>query len=128
MRLERADLIAFVATTDAGRAKTFYQHVLGLRLVSDEAFALVFDANGTMLRVQKVSQLQPQPFTVVGWAVDDIEAVIRSLIAHGVAMLRIDGLPQDDLGVWEADKNTQVAWFRDPDGNLLSLTRFIPEP
>ncbi len=120
--LGSSKLTAFVATTDAGRAREFYDGVLGLRLVSDDEFAMVFDANGTPLRVVKVQQVTPAPYTVIGWRVADIGAMVRGLGAKGVAFERFDGMGQDELGVWSAPGGGKVAWFRDPDGNLLSVT------
>jgi catechol 2,3-dioxygenase-like lactoylglutathione lyase family enzyme len=119
-----ASLIGFVATTDAGRARAFYESVLGLRLVVDEEFALVFDANGTMLRIQKVEALTPHPFTSLGWQVDDIAEAVRALAAKGVAFERYGFMQQDELGIWSSDGRTKVAWFKDPDSNILSLTEF----
>jgi catechol 2,3-dioxygenase-like lactoylglutathione lyase family enzyme len=116
-------LIAFVATTQPELAKTFYRDILGLRLVSDEEFALVFDAYGTMLRIAKVDELHPESRTVIGWQVDDIEATIRTLVSRGVRFERYEGLEQDDLGIWSTEGG-KIAWFKDPDGNVLSLTRF----
>jgi catechol 2,3-dioxygenase-like lactoylglutathione lyase family enzyme len=116
-------LIAFVATTQPELAKTFYRDVLGLRLVSDEEFALVFDANGTMLRIAKVDELRPQSHTVIGWRVDDIASTIRALVSRGVRFERYEGLEQDDLAIWSSG-GEKIAWFKDPDGNVLSLTRF----
>ncbi|MCC7208599.1 MAG: VOC family protein [Anaerolineae bacterium] len=124
MSLARAAMMAFVATTDPERAQAFYRDSLGLQLLSDEPFALVFEANGVMLRIQKVERFQPQPFTVLGWQVRDIRATISALAAKGITMRRIEGIPQDELGVWRAGDDTLVAWFNDPDGNLLSLTQF----
>ena len=121
--LGASQVMAFVATTDAARARTFYGDVLGLRLVSDEAFALVFDSGGTTLRVQKVASVTPPPYTVLGWSVPDIDATMERLRAGG-ARFESFGLPgQDKAGVWTADDGTRVAWFRDPSGNLLSLTQ-----
>jgi len=116
-----ARLTAFVATTDSAQAKTFYQGTLGLRLLNDDQFALVFDSNGTQLRIQKVDKLQPHPFTVLGWEVSDIRRAISALGKAGVVFERYDFLQQDDLGVWKAPGGTKVAWFKDPDANLLSL-------
>jgi catechol 2,3-dioxygenase-like lactoylglutathione lyase family enzyme len=116
-------LIAFVAAAQPELAKTFYRDILGLRLVSDEEFALVFDANGTMLRIAKVDELRPQSRTAIGWQVDDIESTIRTLVSRGVRFERYEGLKQDDLGIWSTGGG-QIAWFKDPDGNVLSLTRF----
>lgn len=117
-------VIAFAATTDPQQSKQFYQAVLGLRHIADEEFAIVFDAGGTMLRIQKTQAHTPPPFTVLGWRVDDIHTVIDRLAAVGVEMTRYPGFGQDDAGVWTAPGGAQIAWFRDPDGNVLSLTAF----
>ena len=122
--LRSRQIIAFVATTAPARAKSFYAETLGLRLVSEDTFALVFDAGGTMLRVAIVQELHPAPYTVLGWIVPDVSHTIRDLERQGVAFQRYDGLQQDDHGVWVAPGGARVAWFKDPDGNTLSLTEF----
>jgi len=122
--LGKHTLVAFVATTDAARSRAFYEDTLALRLVSDEPHALVFDAHGTMLRVQKVAGFEPHPFTALGWDVDDIDAVVVALARKDVVCERFPGMVQDELGVWAAPSGARVAWFKDPDGNLLSLTEF----
>ena len=94
---------------------------LGLELMSEDGFALQFNANGTFLRVTTVQSLMPQQFTVLGWQVDDIYAEIEALKAKGV-VFEMYGFPgQDENGVWTAPGGTKVAWFKDPDGNVLSL-------
>jgi catechol 2,3-dioxygenase-like lactoylglutathione lyase family enzyme len=118
------DLIAFVPTTDAARAKAFYADTLGLELQSENEFALVFRVNGTMLRVTLVDEFTPQPFTVLGWDVPDIAAAMRELGERGVAFERFDGMDQDAQGVWRAPGGAYVAWFKDPDGNTLSVAQF----
>ena len=120
--LDTAALTAFVATTDARRAMAFYRDTLGLRLVSDEPVALVFDANGTRVRVQKIQTLTPQPFTILGWWVSNIRETVSKLAARGVAFERYPWAQQDSLGIWLAPSGASVAWFKDPDGNILSLT------
>jgi catechol 2,3-dioxygenase-like lactoylglutathione lyase family enzyme len=117
-------VIAFVATKSPDRAREFYENVLGLKLVADEQWAIVFDAKGTMLRIQKVQDLRPQPFTALGFRVPDIASAVRELAGKGVEFVRYEFLPQDALGIWDAPGGGRVAWFRDPDGNLLSLTQF----
>jgi catechol 2,3-dioxygenase-like lactoylglutathione lyase family enzyme len=117
-------LMAFIATADAARAKTFYVEVLGLRLVSDEEWAVVFDAHGTMLRMQKAPAVKPLPYTALGWQVPDIALAVATLRDRGVSFERYDHLPQDASGVWTTRDGSKVAWFKDPDGNLLSLTQF----
>ncbi len=116
-------LIAFVATRDAARARAFYEGKLGLRFVADEPFALVFEGHGTMIRVQKVKELAPVQHTVLGWRVPDIAMAARTLAAQGIAFERYEFLEQDKDGVWTAPGGSKVAWFRDPDGNVLSLTQ-----
>ena len=120
--LAGATPVAFVSTADPERARTFYRDILGLPLLSEDGFALVFDLGATTLRVTVVESLRPQPFTVLGWHVDDAGAAVRALTATGVAFERYDGMGQDGLGVWTAPSGTRVAWFRDPDGNLLSVS------
>jgi catechol 2,3-dioxygenase-like lactoylglutathione lyase family enzyme len=122
--LRDTTVMAFVATADPDRAMVFYRDVLGLRLVADERYALVFAAGGSMLRIQKVRDLKPQPFTALGWEVDDIAGAVDELAGRGATMLRVDGIPQDTRGIWDTGEGAKVCWFRDPDGNTLSLTEF----
>jgi catechol 2,3-dioxygenase-like lactoylglutathione lyase family enzyme len=125
MPLTTTTPIAFIPTTDAAAARTFYEQTLGLTFVSDDNFALVFRVGPaqTMLRVVCAPQpFTPNPFTIFGWEVDDIHATIADLKTHGVEFLRIGYFEQDPDGVWTAPNGTQVAWFKDPDGNTLSLS------
>jgi catechol 2,3-dioxygenase-like lactoylglutathione lyase family enzyme len=124
--LGRSKLVAFVATTDYAKARAFYEVVLGLRLIEDETpFALVFDANGTMVRVTNVGKHTPAPFTVLGWDVESIEATVDRLVTAGVSFLRFPGMNDKDVrGIWNAPSGARVAWFNDPDGNVLSVTEF----
>ena len=116
-------LKAFVPTTKPGAAKSFYKDVLGLKLLSQDNYALEFEVNGILLRVITVPELKPQAFTVLGWNVADIASTIKSLNDKNVFCEKYDFLEQDDLGIWNAPGGAMVAWFRDPDGNLLSLTQ-----
>lgn len=118
------DIIAFVHTCNRERAKTFYRDTLGLTLLSEDPFALAFDAHGIMLRVTSVKALTAAPYTVLGWKVSDIAAAAKELQAAGVKLERYEGFGQDELGIWTAPGGTKVAWFKDPDGNTLSLTEF----
>ena len=117
-----ARIVAFVGTLNPARAKQFYQGTLGLNLVAEDNFALTFDVQGTMLRVTTVPKLTPAGFTVLGWAVKDIAAAVRELQQAGVKFERYD-FPQDELGIWSAPGGAKVAWFKDPDGNTLSLSQ-----
>ena len=117
-------VIGFVPITDAARAKSFYGEKLGLKFVSEDSFAIVFDANGTMLRLTRVKDFKPQAFTILGWQVTDIVATAKQLQAAGVTFERYGGfMQQDELGIWNAPGGTRVAWFKDPDGNLLSVSQ-----
>lgn len=119
--LSDADLVAFVPTLDLAVAREFYEKVLGLRVVEESVFAVVYDAAGTQLRVTRVERLETAPYTVLGWRVENISERLAALRVAGVPAKRYDGLQQDEDGVWIAPGGTQVAWFNDPDGNTLSL-------
>jgi catechol 2,3-dioxygenase-like lactoylglutathione lyase family enzyme len=121
MTLEAAQLVAFAGTTDLDRARDFYQGVLGLPLVSQDGFACVFKTGDTQLRVTKVAAVAPAPYTVLGWSVPDVEAAIRDLSGRGIEFRRYDGMNQDALGIWSSPSGARVAWFKDPDGNTLSV-------
>jgi len=122
--LAREKLMAFGATRDGARARGFYEQTLGLSLISEDNFAVVLDANGTMLRLQKVETFTPSPFTALGWEVSNIRAVVSELVSRGVTFQKYPWMEQDELGIWNAPSGARVAWFRDPDGNTLSLTEF----
>jgi catechol 2,3-dioxygenase-like lactoylglutathione lyase family enzyme len=121
--LNAAKLVGFVATTQPEQARQFYQHRLGLELLEDSPFALVFAAGSNTVRVQKVESSAPPPYTSLGWEVGDIEAAVQQLAANGVEFQRYAGLPQNAAGIWRTPDGSQLAWFRDPDGNTLSLTQ-----
>jgi catechol 2,3-dioxygenase-like lactoylglutathione lyase family enzyme len=114
-------LKAFIPTVHPEKAKVFYRDILGLTLISEDQYALEFDANGTPFRIITVPELKPQPFTVLGWNVADVSTALNSLNKNGISGERYPFLEQDDQGIWTAPGGTKVAWFRDPDGNLLSL-------
>ncbi len=123
--LSRASLIAFIPVSDLATARDFYIAKLGFAVTDQSPFALVVDANGTMLRLTPVGELRTQPFTIVGWAVDDIVSTVDNLVSLGVQFNRYDGMAQDARGIWTSPNGDLVAWFTDPDGNTLSLTRFM---
>jgi catechol 2,3-dioxygenase-like lactoylglutathione lyase family enzyme len=116
------ELKAFIPTIKPVEAKSFYKDVLGLKLISEDKYALEFDANGTRLRVNTVREFKPHTFTVLGWDVDNIVSTIKSLNKKKVFCEKYDFLEQDELGIWTAPGGTKVAWFKDPDGNILSLS------
>jgi catechol 2,3-dioxygenase-like lactoylglutathione lyase family enzyme len=120
--LNSAKLVAFAPTTDFDKARSFYEGVLGLKFVALDGFALVMDANGTRIRIAKVGKFTPAQFTILGWDVQRIDDVVSDLEKKGVKFERFPGLEQDKLGVWTAPGGARVAWFKDPDGNILSIS------
>lgn len=123
-RLSDQSMIGFVATSDPDGAKKFYRDTLGLPLVSEEMpFALVFDAHGTMLRVTIVEKVVSAGYTVLGWQVPNIVAAAKALSHAGVRFERYSGMQQDELGIWSSPGGASVAWFKDPDGNTLSISQ-----
>ena len=122
--LGKEKLVAFVATEQPKRAKRFYSDTLGLRLVGESPFALEYNANGIMLRVAIVQEAVIAPYTVLGWDVPDIKKAVKALKKKRVAFQRYPGMGQDELGIWASPSGSKVAWFKDPDGNTLSLTEF----
>ncbi len=125
--LQSASILAFSATANADRAREFYRDRLGLKLVEDNPFALVFDAGGTMLRVQMVKEVREAQYTTLGWQVPDIAATVEELEKAGVKFERYNFPGVDEKGIWTPPgSDTKIAWFKDPDGNILSLTQFWP--
>ena len=117
-------VITFIQTRDRPMAVAFYRDKLGLTFVVDDPFGSVFDQNGTGLRITQIEGFTPSPHPALGWQVSDIQDCIRTLTARGVSMKIYEGFGQDELGIWHAPGGTaQIAWFEDPDGNLLSLTQ-----
>ncbi len=124
--LAEAPFIGFIPVRDTAEARNFYEGTLGLHVVQDTPYALVIDANGTMLRLTAVPELTAQAFSIAGWQVPDITAAVRQLAESGVRVSRYDSMEQDELGIWTTPGGDRVAWFKDPDGNILSLTAFAP--
>ena len=115
-------LVAFLATTDTTRARAFYEGVLGLRFISDDPFAVVYSVQGIELRLQKVPQLNPQPHTALGWSVTGIDKMVAGIAARGGKFERFPPMQQDAAGIWQSPLGARIAWLKDPDGNLLSLS------
>ena len=122
--LANCQIAAFVATANPDKARDFYEKTLGLKLVADEEYAIVFDANGTTLRIQKVHEVAPIPYTALGWHVPDIEKMVAELSDRGVKFEIYEGIGQDERGIATFPNGATVAWFKDPDGNLLSLDQY----
>jgi catechol 2,3-dioxygenase-like lactoylglutathione lyase family enzyme len=123
--LGSAAVIAFIPSRSPKKARSFYEHTLGLGFISEDQFAHVFESNGVMVRVVDISSVDgfaPAPFTILGWMADDIAKTVKGLQKKGVKFERLPGMDQDPLGVWSSPSGAKVAWFKDPDGNVLSLT------
>ncbi|HZW79832.1 MAG TPA: VOC family protein [Candidatus Deferrimicrobiaceae bacterium] len=122
--LGSTNIVAFVPTKDPGKARAFYEGVLGLCFVKDDGFALVMSANGIMVRVSQ-AEFTPAQFTILGWQVTNIEKMAAELQAKGVRFERFSFFEQDQLGIWTAPTGDKVAWFKDPDGNILSVSQHV---
>ena len=122
--LNASQSINFVATSNPKEAREFYEKTLGLRFVSGDQFALVFDINGVMLRIQIVDKVNPHEYTSLGWKVTDIKKEVTELAKRGVKFEHFEGMNQDQDGVWTSPSGGKIAWLKDPDKNILSLTQF----
>jgi catechol 2,3-dioxygenase-like lactoylglutathione lyase family enzyme len=120
-------MIGFLNCTDPEKTKAFYADLLGFPFVTDDGFALVFDANGTMLRINKAREFAAAQGTVLGWEVADVHAAVAELSGRGVLFeqFNLPFMKQDAAGVWLAPGGDQVAWFKDPDGNVLSVSQHV---
>jgi catechol 2,3-dioxygenase-like lactoylglutathione lyase family enzyme len=126
--LGSAEVVTFIPTLDFTKSRPFYEEVLGLRFVNDDGFALVFamgepEGPGVMLRLVKVGTLLPHPFTVLGWNVSDINIAVTRLAERSITFEIYPWMNQNGMGVWTAPDGARVAWFKDPDGNLLSVSQ-----
>jgi catechol 2,3-dioxygenase-like lactoylglutathione lyase family enzyme len=121
--LKTAQVILFLAITDADRSRSFYEEMLGLEFISEDDFALVFKTDGRVLRLPKVKSMTPAPYTVLGWEVADINSAVDGLAAKGIAFQVFPGMGQDQRHIWNSPSGARVVWFCDPDGNGLSLTQ-----
>ncbi|HMI62155.1 MAG TPA: VOC family protein [Puia sp.] len=123
--LASQNIMAFVATADAAKARPFYEETLGLKVKSEDPYGIMFDSNGIFLRMSVVGDFKPAPYSVLSWVVKDMPAMIAGLSSKGVKFEVFTGLGQDENGIWAAPDGTKVAWFKDLDGNMLSLTQFV---
>ena len=116
--------VGFIPTRDAEAARAFYEDVLGLHFVSDDQFALVFQlADDVTLRVVRVGEFKPAQFTIFGWEAMDLASSVDVLAQRGLEFLRFEGMAQDARAIWSSPSGSKVAWFKDPDGNVLSLSQ-----
>jgi catechol 2,3-dioxygenase-like lactoylglutathione lyase family enzyme len=124
--LGSTEIMAFVPTLDFDKSRAFYEGVLGLRFVTNDGFAMVLDANGITVRVARVqNDFKPAAFTILGWKVSEIETIVSALQERGVVFERFSFFEQDALGIWTAPSGDKVAWFKDPDGNTLSVSQHV---
>ena len=123
--LGSANVVALVGTVKPEISKAFYQDMLGLKFVSDDGYACVFQGKNATVRVSRVPGVTPAAYAVLAFTVDDIEATIDGLTAKGVVFARFGFFVQDARGVWTAPDGTKVAWFHDPDLNLLSVVQHV---
>ncbi|MBY0565390.1 MAG: VOC family protein [Hyphomonadaceae bacterium] len=123
--LASSTLTSLIGTAKPAAAKAFYGDVLGLRFVIDDGFAAIFETKNARIRVSTTPSVVPAPYAVLAFDVDDIDKTIDALAAKGVVFARFPFLVQDGKGVWAAPDGTKVAWFHDPDLNLLSLVQHV---
>jgi catechol 2,3-dioxygenase-like lactoylglutathione lyase family enzyme len=120
--LTSGKLVGFIATTDYEKSRAFYEGKLGFEFISLDQFALVVRAGEHKIRIAKVANFTPFQGTVLGWEVGDIEAVAIWLRDRGVDTEKYSFVADQQLGIWIAPSGDKVAWFKDPDGNVLSIS------
>lgn len=124
MPIAHARPVTFVNTANRKASEAFYRDVIGLAFAGDDGFAAVFDMPGALLRITELQGFAASPYPVLGWSVDDIEATMEHLVSRGVTPTIYEGFGQDALGIWTSpDGTAHVAWFNDPDGNVLSVVQ-----
>jgi|ERR671922_989918 catechol 2,3-dioxygenase-like lactoylglutathione lyase family enzyme len=119
--LASAKMVGFVPTKDSRQARAFYEGKLGFQFVSDDQFALVMKAGQNSIRIAKGTNFVPAQYTVLGWEVDDIEAMVKWLSGRGVVFEKYPFIQDKEFGIWTAPGGDKIAWFKDPDGNVLSV-------
>jgi catechol 2,3-dioxygenase-like lactoylglutathione lyase family enzyme len=121
--LNSAKIVGFVPTQNLERARAFYADLWGLPVIHEDAFGVTLGANAALIRISIVGAFRPASFTILGWEVPDIRAAVEELARRGVRFERFDGLQQDESGIWTAPGGSRVAWIKDPDGNILSVSQ-----
>jgi catechol 2,3-dioxygenase-like lactoylglutathione lyase family enzyme len=121
--LASGKLVGFVPTKDSRKAREFYEGKLGFQFVSDDQFALVMQAGKSTIRIAKVKDFTPAQYTVMGWEVADVEAMVKWLNGRGVTFEKYPFVKDQESGIWTTPNGDKVAWFKDPDGNVLSLSQ-----
>jgi catechol 2,3-dioxygenase-like lactoylglutathione lyase family enzyme len=124
--LASSKMVGIVPTLDSKRAREFYEGKLGFQFISEDPFALVVRTGDTKLRISKVpKEFTPVAFTILGWEVQNIEAVVAWLKSRGVTCEKYAFVQDQELGIWTAPGGDKVAWFKDPDGNVLSVAQHV---
>jgi catechol 2,3-dioxygenase-like lactoylglutathione lyase family enzyme len=121
--LASSKMIGFVPTKDSKIAREFYEGKLGFQFSSDDPFALVMKAGDSMIRIAKAKEFTPASYTVLGWEVANIETIVVWLKQRGVSFEKYPFIQNQELGIWTTPSGDKVAWFKDPDGNVLSLSQ-----
>jgi catechol 2,3-dioxygenase-like lactoylglutathione lyase family enzyme len=121
--LASAKIVGFVPTKDYDKARAFYEGKLGFEFVSLDQYALVMSVGGHKIRIAKVPNFTPLQGTILGWEVQDIEAVVTWLTSRGVTPEKYPFVQDRELGIWTTPNGDKVAWFKDPDGNILSVSQ-----
>lgn len=123
--LASGKMVGFIPTTDYDRARAFYEGKLGFQFISHDQFALVLSVGGHKIRVTKIPNFTPLQGTILGWEVQDIEAVAQWLKEKGVPPEKFPFAQDQDLGIWTAPNGDRVAWLKDPDGNILGVSQHV---
>jgi len=121
--LNTAKMVGFVITTDYDKARAFYEGKLGFQFVSQDQFALVVRAGAHNIRISRTAEFEPRQSTVLGWEVTDIEAAAAWLKQQGVETEKYAFVQDKEHGIWSTPGGDKVAWFKDPDGNVLSVSQ-----
>jgi len=122
---EAATMIGFILTRDYKKAREFYEGVLGCTFVSHDQFALVVKAGKNSIRIVQMAAFTPLQSTVLGWEVQGIEAVMDRLRERGVAFEKYPFVQDKERGIWTTPNGDKVAWFKDPDGNVLGVSEHV---
>jgi len=123
--LGAGEMMGFVPTTDYDRARAFYEGKLGFEFVSLDQYALVMRVGGHMIRISKIPNFTPLQGTILGWEIKNVQAVASWLRDRGVVTEKYPFVQDKDLGIWTTPNGDKVAWFKDPDGNLLSISQHV---
>jgi catechol 2,3-dioxygenase-like lactoylglutathione lyase family enzyme len=123
--LASATLMGFLFTKDYDQARAFYEGKLGFQFLSQDQFALAMRAGANMIRIAKIPDFAPARATVLGWEVADIEAMVSWLKGRGVTFESYPFIQDQKTGIWTAPGGDRIAWFKDPDGNVLSVSQHV---